>query len=51
MLGKKAPDLVVLGLTEDGVSAGQTLKALAEKDFAGKVLPFRPTRFCRHRRC
>ncbi len=40
MLDRKPPDLVVLGLTEDGVSAGETLRALAEKDFAGKVLPF-----------
>jgi EAL domain-containing protein (putative c-di-GMP-specific phosphodiesterase class I) len=39
-LETKLPDLVVLGLTADGGSAGEMLRALAEKDFAGKVLPF-----------
>ena len=39
-LVKRPPDLVVLGLTEDGASAGEMLKVLADKDFAGKVLPF-----------
>jgi len=39
-LGKKPPDLVVLGLTDDGVSAGEMLKVLVDKDFTGKVLPF-----------
>jgi len=39
-LDMKRPDLVVLGLTDDGASAGEMLKALADKDFAGKVLPF-----------
>ena len=38
-LDTKPPDLVVLGLTEDWGSVGEALGALADKDFAGKVLP------------
>ena len=39
-LDTKLPDLVVLGLAEDGASPGEMLRALADKEFAGKVLPF-----------
>ena len=39
-LDARPPDLVVLGLTAGGIDAGEMLRALAAKDFAGKVLPF-----------
>ena len=39
-LDARAPDLVVLGLTAGASEACDMLKALADKDFEGKVLPF-----------
>ncbi|MGH6832625.1 MAG: EAL domain-containing response regulator, partial [Methyloceanibacter sp.] len=39
-LEARPPDLVVLGLTAGGIAAGEMLRALAAKDFDGKVLPF-----------
>jgi EAL domain-containing protein (putative c-di-GMP-specific phosphodiesterase class I) len=38
-LDTRPPDFIVLGLTDDGGSVGAALGALADKDFAGKVLP------------
>ena len=39
-LDASPPDLVVLGMTAGGIDAGEMLRTLAAKDFAGKVLPF-----------
>jgi EAL domain-containing protein (putative c-di-GMP-specific phosphodiesterase class I)/CheY-like chemotaxis protein len=41
-LDAKPPDLVVLGLSAGGIAASEMLKALAAKEFDGKVLPFAP---------
>lgn len=38
-LDTKPPDLIVLGLSEDGGAVGEALGTLADKDFAGKILP------------
>jgi EAL domain-containing protein (putative c-di-GMP-specific phosphodiesterase class I)/CheY-like chemotaxis protein len=39
-LDARPPDLVILGLTAGGMGAGEMLRALATKDFDGRVLPF-----------
>jgi EAL domain-containing protein (putative c-di-GMP-specific phosphodiesterase class I)/CheY-like chemotaxis protein len=41
-LDEHAPDLVVMGLSPDGVDAAATLEALAARAFDGKVLMFAP---------
>ena len=38
MLDTQRPDLVVLGLSSDGIEAGKVLEILAEKAFGGSVL-------------
>ena len=39
-LDARPPDLVILGLTAGGISAGEMLRTLAAKNFGSKVLPF-----------
>ncbi|ODR95020.1 hypothetical protein AUC70_04525 [Methyloceanibacter stevinii] len=39
VLDKDAPDLIVLGLAEDGGAFGDVLETLAARGFSGKVLP------------
>lgn len=38
VLDVQPPDLVLLGLSADGVEAGETLKTLAAREFDGKIL-------------
>lgn len=38
-LDARPPDLVVLGLTTDGIAASEMLRTLADRDFGGNVLP------------
>jgi EAL domain-containing protein (putative c-di-GMP-specific phosphodiesterase class I) len=42
ILDFQVPDLVILGLSSDGVEVGKNLKVLAEKKFNGKVLLIGP---------
>ncbi len=42
ILDAQLPDLVVLGLSFDGIEAGRILEILAEKAFAGRVLAIGP---------
>lgn len=42
ILDEQSPDLIVLGLSFDGIEAGKILEILAEKAFAGSVLAIGP---------
>lgn len=42
ILDFEAPDLVVLGLSSDGVEVGKNLKVLADRKYSGKVLLIGP---------
>src|SRR4051794_3123050 len=42
ILDTQLPDLIVLGLSFDGIEAGTILEILAEKAYAGKVLAIGP---------
>jgi hypothetical protein len=42
LLEQQLPDLVVLGMPNDGVEAGNILKTLITRMFDGKVLLFGP---------
>ncbi len=42
ILDFEAPDLVVLGLSSDGVEVGRNLKVLADRKYSGKVLLIGP---------
>jgi hypothetical protein len=42
ILDFQVPDLVILGLSSDGIEVGKNLKVLAEKKFNGKVLLIGP---------
>ena len=42
IMDAQLPDLIVLGVSFDGIEAGKVLEILAEKSFAGKVLAIGP---------